>query len=455
MTRSLFTRFAFAPLALALLASPVVAGELDEKLQLNTAITVTGADVTLGDIFTGYLSRPEKVVAQAPRPGQRLTLSSEFLTDIAYTYGLNWKAGSGANSAVVYQPGQTVTAKEITAAVIAELSARGMPANYRLTVTGSLPTLTVPSDTAVTIAVRDAQFNAQARTFTAVVEIPPRSPSAQILALRGQASPVVEVPMLKEAAAKNTVITAAMLTMTEIPEDLMRPDIITDPRVLIGKAPKGYLRAGTPVRDREVAQMNLVEVPVLAIDSSRDAAISKTIVTYATFNAADLPVDVVMEPGQLIGRTPRRLLAAGSPIRRGDVHMIRHVQVPVAARDVNRGEVFEPKDFTWINMSDTEVVANAITNEDDLVGRAAKYPIRAGQTLRTFDIARPVAIERGKLVTVIYAKSGINLTVQGQSTEAGGVGDAIRVTNTKSKTIVTAEIVDANTVRVVDQTASR
>jgi hypothetical protein len=127
MKLRLFTRFAFAPLALALLASPVMASDLDEKLQLNSAITVTGEDVTLGDIFTGYLTRPEKVVAQAPRPGQRLMLSTNFLTSLAHTYGLNWKPAAGTDHAVVYTPGQAVAAKEIMDAVKAHTTASPRP----------------------------------------------------------------------------------------------------------------------------------------------------------------------------------------------------------------------------------------------------------------------------------------------------------------------------------------
>ncbi len=471
MKLRLFTCFAFAPLALALLASPGMAAaegrgsiedarlprvtDLNEKLHLNGAITVIGEDVTLGDIFTGFLTRPEKVVAQAPRPGQRLMLSTNFLTSLAHTYGLNWKPAAGTDHAVVYTPGQAVPPEDIINAVKAHLVAKGMPANYSLTTSAALPTLHVAPGTTLTVAVRDAAFNAQSRSFSAVVEVPPGSPSAQIVSLRGPAMPVVEVPMLKEAISKNTPITAAMLTMVEIPEDQMRADIITDPRVLIGKASKGYLRAGITLRNTDVAQMNLIDVPVLAVDSSRESAITETNVTYATFNAAELPNDVVMDSDHLIGRTPRRLLIAGTPVRRGDVQLIRRVPVAVAARDLGRGDVLGIDDISWVNMNDNEVAPYTLTQEGDIVGRAAKYPIRAGQTLRKFDIDRPLAVERGKLVTMLYSAKMINLTVQGQSMEAGGVGDVIRVTNTKSRTIVTAEIVDSNTVRVVPQTASR
>jgi flagella basal body P-ring formation protein FlgA len=75
--------------------------------------------------------------------------------------------------------------------------------------------------------------------------------------------------------------------------------------------------------------------------------------------------------------------------------------------------------------------------------------------MHAFDIARPLAVERGKLVTIIYAVPMMSLSVQGVAQEQGGVGDAIRVTNTKSNTTVIAEVIDARTVRIgMKQTAS-
>jgi flagella basal body P-ring formation protein FlgA len=456
-----FSRFA-ACLAVAsvVFTAPAVlanGADLDEELRLNTAITVTGKDVHLGDIFTGYLSRPEKVVAQAPRPGQRMVLSAEWLNNLARTYGLNWKAANGYDRAVVYQPGQTVSAKEILTAVKADLIAKGMPGNFSIAPGTQIPSVTIAADTAIDIGVREAFFDAHNKTFSAVVEIPPGAPNAQYVTMRGNAYPVVTVPSLKEAAAKNTVITAEMVSMLDLPEEQMRPDTITDPAALIGKSPKVYVRAGTPVRENDVAQMTLVEVPVLTADVRRDTPIAKAQVTFATFNGADLPGDVVTDARQLIGHTPRRLLTAGTPLRRGDVQMIRQIQVPVASRDLPRGQVLDKSDITWVSMEDSDVVANTVTEESELLGRATKHPIRAGASMRTYDIARPVAVERGKLVTILWSTASMNLTAQGQALETGGVGDVIRVNNTKSKTTLTVEVIDAQTVRITtpQQTASR
>ena len=79
------------------------------------------------------------------------------------------------------------------------------------------------------------------------------------------------------------------------------------------------------------------------------------------------------------------------------------------------------------------------------------HGIRAGQTLRKFDVKRPIAVPRGKLVTILWSARAMNLTVQGQALEAGGVGEIIKVANTKSKTTVMAEVIDATTVRITAQ----
>jgi len=455
MNRGIVARcLTLAPLAALLTLGPAAgATDLDDQLQLNTSITVTGSDVLLGDVFAGYLSRPEKVVAQAPRPGQRMVLTSEWLSKLAYTYGLGWQPTSSFDRAVVYQPGQTIAAQEILSVVKSDLIAKGMPANFTLAPTVQVPSVTVAADADVTTAVgvREAFFNAQNQTFSAVIEIPPGTPDAQFVSVRGTAYPVVTVPALKENASKNTLITEAMLTTLEVPESQIRPDTITDPSLLLGKAPKVYLKAGVPVRDTDVARMTLIDVPVLTANMSRDGKIAEHALTFATFNAADLPGDVVTDVDQLVGYSPRRLLTAGVPLRRGDVQLVREVQVPVAIRELARGETLQASDISWITMNDTDVISHALQDEDEIVGLMAKHTIRAGQTLRGYDVARPIAVTRGKLVTILWSTAMMNLTVQGKALEPGSVGDVIRVSNTKSKAPVMAEVVNETTVRITAQ----
>jgi flagella basal body P-ring formation protein FlgA len=447
--------------ALPLGAPPAIPAshELDtdtaDRIRLNPSITVTGDVIHLGDVFSGYLVRPEKVVANAPRPGQRVVLSADWLTTLAHTYGLEWRPASAYDRAVVYQPGQTVSPSDILGAVRGALKAKGMPANFDLSATSQVEAVTVPMGTSTDVGVREAYYDAGAKAFTAVVEIPAGDPKAFFVPLRGVAFATVPVPVLKENAVKNKIITEAMIDMVNVREELVKSTTVTDPNLLVGKAPKFFVKGGLPIQESEVAQVHLIDVPVMGVETSRDTAITKGQIVMATFNASDLPQDAVLDAAQLVGKTPRRNLPAGTPVRRGDVQFVRQVQVPVAARDFGRGEMLAAGDLTFITLTDADVVGNVITDLSEIVGRSTKHAMRAGQMMHSFDIARPVAVERGKLVTIIYSVPMMNLTSQGIAQEPGGVGDAIRVTNNKSNATIVGEVIDARTVRIgMKQTAS-
>ena len=495
--------------------SNVVAPATEDEVRLNPSITVTGDAIRLGDIFTGFLARPEKVVAPAPRPGQRVVLSAEWLDKLARTYGLSWHPASAYDRVIAYQPGQTIVQADILAAVRTSLTAKGMPANFDLQVTQAVETITVALGASTEIGVREAFYDPAAKAFTAVAEIPANDPKAMFVPLRGVAYATVAVPVLKENAARNKTITADMIDVVSVRAELVKPTTITEPTLLIGKSPKFFVKAGLPVLESDVALIRLVEVPVMGVDASRDAKITANQIVMASFNAADLPSDAILDSTQLVGKTPRRLLPAGAPVRRGDVALVRQVEVPVmgvdasrdakitanqivmasfnaadlpsdaildstqlvgktprrllpagapvrrgdvalvrqvhvpvAARDLNRGDVLTAADLNTITLTDAEVGANVITDVSDIVGRAAKHAMRTGQMMHPFDIARPVAVERGKMVTILYAVPLISLTAQGIAQEQGGVGDVVRVTNSKSNATVLAEVIDARTVRI-------
>lgn len=453
MTR--FTRFVL-PLAAALTTALLVptstaraqASTLNEGLRLNSAITVTGDTITLGDIFDGYLSRPEKVVADAPRPGQRMILPAEWLADLARIQGLDWRPANAFDRAVVYQPGLTIAAEDIMRAVKDALIANGMPANFGISAAAPVAPVTVAATGPVSIEVREAIFAASTNTFSAVAQIPPGDPKAAFVQIRGYGFPTVTVPVLRADVNRDTVISGDMVTTVDLPEDQVTPAIITETRQLIGKTPKIALRAGLPVINTDVVQITLVDVPVLATDMDRNGHIAARNVKIAQVNAATLPADAVMDEDFLIGKSPRRTLTAGLPIRRADVRLVRQIEVPIAARDLSRGTILTESDFTWVVMNESEVAGEVVGAEEDIVGMITRHSVRAGQPMRKHSVAKPIAVERGQLVTVVWSAPGMNLTAQARVRENGGVGDVVRVINSKSNQVMLAEVIDARTVRV-------
>ena len=447
----MFRFLALSALALGVVMTPAAAapnlGPEPGVVMPISSVTVTSANVRLGDLFAGHPMGEDRIVMRAPAPGQRTVVTAEQLAALARNYGLEWRPTDAMDRAVIYRAGQTISPGDILAAIRAELTLKGLPENYGLRPAGVLPTLTAPMDAASPITVRESVYDAATKGFSAVVEVA----GPQYIQLRGVALPTLTVPVLKADATRTQVITEAMIEQREVPENEMKGDFITDATLLIGKSPRGMVRAGRPIRNGEVARMTLVEVPVLRAELRRDTVIHESHLAWVTVNAADLPQDAVTDASYLIGKAPRSFIAANAPIRRAEVTAIHQVSMAVVTRDLARGEAIGKNDINWVPVTDNDVAYGAIIDPSLVQGRITTRPIRAGQSLRNVDVTRQTVIARGKLVTMIYATSTMKLTVQGEAMEDGGLSQAIRVSNAKSKSTVIAEVLDANTVRVVSQ----
>jgi flagella basal body P-ring formation protein FlgA len=434
----------------AVLAAPYL-GPDEETISLNTSAKVSGDGIKLGDIFGGHPVYEDTVVAPAPAPGERIVLDAAKLQEIARKYDVAWHPIDGYERAVVYRAGRQITAKEILAAFKADLVAKGMPANIGLQAGGNIPTFVVAEEAVPPLTVREGFYDPITKAFSAVAEIVGMNGKPQYLRVRGTGFTTIAMPVLKEDAVPTKVITADMIETVDIAESLSRRDMIADASGLIGKSPTQMIRAGRPVHTTEVARLNLVDVPVLKTNMDRDDTIHEGSLTWVTMNAAALPGDVVTTKEYLIGKSPRRMVAASAPIRRGDVRVDREIVMAVAARDLQRGEPMDGSTVSWVPATDETPLNGVIVDQADLAGRVAHYGLRAGQQIRAVDVERPTVVAKDKLVTIIFASKGLKLTVRGKALESGGAGQTIRVANANSKSVVLAEVIDENTVQIIAQ----
>lgn len=449
--RSFILGFAASAVALTFALnsiSPAVAETELYSARLKPSVTVTGPTVTLGDLFDGDIMRPEKAVAKAPEPGQRFVLGARWLTNLARNYGIDWRPANTYDRATVYRPGQTISETEILDTVRATLSIHGMPSNYGLDVASPLGNVTIAAEAAPEIGVREAFFDATSRTFSAVVEIPKGSPNAQFFPLRGTAYPTISVPVVDRNVSKNTLITDAMVQWIDFPADALRRDTVMDDRLLVGKSPRSYVRAGQPIRDGELEQVSLIDVPVPRHDLHEDTEISQSHIEWVTMNQADLSRAIVTDADRLIGLTPRRFLPAGAPIRVSDVHAVSLIEIPVALRDIRRGTLITENDFHWVSMNEHELVGDVLMDADDIAGLTSRRTIRTGQVFHSRDLRVPVVVERGKIVTIRLSTPYMQLSAKGKALENGGAHETIKVVNTLSNKTILATVVDENTVTV-------
>lgn len=159
---------------------------------------------------------------------------------------------------------------------------------------------------------------------------------------------------------------------------------------------------------------------------------------------------VTLEPGKIVpGRVPLRFVVQetdGTVLKRvaGTVSLDLWVEVPAAARPLNKGDALTPDAVTFIRMN----VAQLRNMPWD--GRGGPWQvlrsIGSGQPIFQGDLASQSMVRKGGIVTLLYESGNIRMTVQAEALADGEPGATIPVRNLQSKKQVFASVRDGNTV---------
>lgn len=165
-------------------------------------------------------------------------------------------------------------------------------------------------------------------------------------------------------------------------------------------------------------------------------ALQPTIVRYDNRNGR---FDVTFEIASETGAAPSKLRFSGTAIET--------VEATVLTRNVERNEVIKSSDVAIERRPKAEIGADA-ASRDRTVGMQARRQLRAGQSIRTADLAKPDLVQRDQNVTLIYETSGIYLTMRGKALDSGTEGDVVNVMNLQSKRIVAGTVIGRGQVAI-------
>lgn len=131
----------------------------------------------------------------------------------------------------------------------------------------------------------------------------------------------------------------------------------------------------------------------------------------------------------------------------GSIEQVR--SVPVLARAIAPGDIIRDSDIAWTQMPARSVSSDYITQTANMIGKTVRRGVRADRPLRSRDLQIPVVIEKNRMVGMRFDNGSVSLVAVGRALEDGGAGDMIRVMNAKSKTTITALVINENMVEVV------
>ncbi len=116
--------------------------------------------------------------------------------------------------------------------------------------------------------------------------------------------------------------------------------------------------------------------------------------------------------------------------------LVETAEAVILTRSIGRTEVVRPADVVVERRAKANVPSDAALTVGEVVGRAARQPLRQGMPLRRIDLMKPEIVKRDESVTLVYVVPGMRLTTRGKALESGGEGDLINVLNPQSKRTV-------------------
>ena len=114
------------------------------------------------------------------------------------------------------------------------------------------------------------------------------------------------------------------------------------------------------------------------------------------------------------------------------------VDVPVLARAIPAGTEISGSDIEWVAHRADRLRPDAVLDPMDLIGFETRRTLRPGEPLRSYDLQRPMLVERGELVTLLFEAPGIQLSVRARALEDAADGDLARFVNLQSNRTVEA-----------------
>lgn len=128
--------------------------------------------------------------------------------------------------------------------------------------------------------------------------------------------------------------------------------------------------------------------------------------------------------------------------------LVYRVSLPVLNHAVGPGAVIAAGDLDTIKVERDHVGADTATDAQQMIGKSPRRPLEAGIPVRLGDLALPVLVHKGELVTIELTTASLELTAQGTALEDGAGGALVRIANTKSNRVIDATVTAPGTVTV-------
>ena len=236
----LITLIAFALLVLSVSSSWAASPRLE--------VSVSGNDVTLGDVFEGVIENSDHVLAPAPMPGKTLTLGAYDLGRISKAFNLDWRPVSLKEQVVVKRTATVVSHHKIVNELQASVSQALLERSVEIEPVSRNLSFVLPGEFSDAVEIRDIHIDENRGMFNATVIAPAGSENPDVSKyVTGRFFRVVQVPVLSQRMRKGDIIGKHDIQYLPLRESSLNQSFVMDVEDLVGQTPRRGVAALKPI----------------------------------------------------------------------------------------------------------------------------------------------------------------------------------------------------------------
>lgn len=122
--------------------------------------------------------------------------------------------------------------------------------------------------------------------------------------------------------------------------------------------------------------------------------------------------------------------------------------VPVLRASLQQDDLISAEDIEYVDIRNSELAANVITDPEKLVGMAPRRGLAALKPVTPADVVLPQVVKKGDLVTMMLQSDMMTLTAQGKALASAAVGETVKIVNAASGQAVDGIVTGPKTVSV-------
>lgn len=236
----------------------LLAGKASAAPQPRVESLITGAAVTLADVFEGVTQNADYVLAPAPPPGQPLVLNVADLERVSKAFGLGWRADHPLQQVVIKRQATVVSRSEIQETLQAAISAQLASQDVDVQLSGRMQDVLLEGNVEADVIVRQLDLDRARTTFTAQLALEADDKTQKTMTVAGRYHPIVQVPVLAKSMRSGDIISAGDIAYIRLRQDAVTPVMILDEQKMVGMTPRRGITADRPVTPSDLVPPRVV-----------------------------------------------------------------------------------------------------------------------------------------------------------------------------------------------------